>query len=73
MQADHAGVRSRRLYYYLGGFDPEYGRLSPGKLLVAHALEQAIGEGMRGFDVLRGREDYKYEWGRAIGRPGDGV
>jgi len=42
-------------------------------LLVAHALEPAIGEGMRGFDVLRGREDYKYEWGRAIGRPGDGV
>lgn len=61
--ADHAGVRARRVYYYLGGFDPEYHRLSPGKLMIAHAIEEAICEGACEFDFLRGREDYKYVWG----------
>jgi CelD/BcsL family acetyltransferase involved in cellulose biosynthesis len=52
-----------RAYYYLGGFDPEFRRYSPGTILVAHAIAEAIGEGAREFDFLRGREDYKYRWG----------
>ncbi|HEX6534302.1 MAG TPA: GNAT family N-acetyltransferase [Gemmatimonadaceae bacterium] len=58
----------RRAYYYIGGFAPEYGMVSPGVLLVAHALEQAARDGVREFDFLRGRERYKYEWG-ATDRP----
>ena len=53
----------RRLYFYLGGFDPAHERLSPGMLLVGHAIEQAITEGIAIADFLRGRERYKYFWG----------
>ncbi len=53
----------RRAYAWLGGFDPEFARESPGTLLIAHALEAAIDEGCREFHFLRGRERYKYEWG----------
>lgn len=60
---DHARVRVRRFYYYLGGFDPQYRQLSPGKLMISHAMEEAIREGAQEFDFLRGREAYKYAWG----------
>jgi CelD/BcsL family acetyltransferase involved in cellulose biosynthesis len=53
----------RRAYYYLGGFDPEFRRLSPGNVLVAHAIHEAIKEGATQFDFLRGDEAYKYRWG----------
>lgn len=59
----HAG----RTYYYLGGFDPEFKQYSPGTILIAHAIVEAIGEGASEFDFLRGREDYKYRW-RAVDR-----
>lgn len=55
----HAG----RTYYYLGGFDPEFKHYSPGTVLVAHVISEAIREGATEFDFLRGREDYKYRWG----------
>src|SRR5206468_3397596 len=50
-------------YYYLGGFDPDLARRSVGTLLTAHAMEEAVREGCREFDFLRGREPYKYRWG----------
>jgi CelD/BcsL family acetyltransferase involved in cellulose biosynthesis/glycosyltransferase involved in cell wall biosynthesis len=53
----------RRGYYYLGGFDPQWQRLSPGVLLVGHAVEAALAEGANSFDFLRGQEPYKYTWG----------
>jgi CelD/BcsL family acetyltransferase involved in cellulose biosynthesis len=55
----HAG----RVQYYIGGFDPALAAISPGTLLVAHAIEQARAEGATVFDFLRGREPYKYRWG----------
>ena len=57
-----------RAYYYLGGFDPACHALSPGTLIVGHAVEAALAEGMTAFDFLRGREAYKYHWG-ATDRP----
>jgi CelD/BcsL family acetyltransferase involved in cellulose biosynthesis len=51
-----------RYYYYLGGFDPALGRYSPGTVLTAHAIRQAIAEGCEEFDFLRGAEPYKYRW-----------
>jgi CelD/BcsL family acetyltransferase involved in cellulose biosynthesis len=54
---------SRTTSYYLGGFDPEVRALSPGLLIVGHAIEVAAREGCREFDFLRGQEPYKYEWG----------
>jgi CelD/BcsL family acetyltransferase involved in cellulose biosynthesis/ribosomal protein S18 acetylase RimI-like enzyme len=61
--ADPAPAHARRCYYYLGGFDPRFAALSPGTLLVAHAIEQARAEGATAFDFLRGAESYKYRWG----------
>ncbi len=52
-----------RAYAWLGGFDPQFAYESPGSLLIAHAIEEAIAEGCREFHFLRGRERYKYEWG----------
>ncbi|TCH98114.1 GNAT family N-acetyltransferase [Roseococcus sp. SYP-B2431] len=57
--------RARRVYLYISGFDPALDRLSPGMLLVGHALEQAVSEGFATLDFLRGQEPYKYFWGAA--------
>ncbi len=52
-----------RAYAYLGGFDPAFAFESPGTVLMGHAIEAARREGAREFDLLRGQEPYKYEWG----------
>ncbi|HMB04202.1 MAG TPA: GNAT family N-acetyltransferase [Isosphaeraceae bacterium] len=52
-----------RMFYYLGGFDPEFASLSPGTLIVGYAIEEAVREGAEAFEFLRGREPYKYGWG----------
>ncbi len=51
------------VYYYLGGYDPALEKLSPGTLIVAHAIAEAVRRGATTFDFLRGAEDYKYAWG----------
>lgn len=61
--ASESRRQKRAHYYYLGGFDPAYSSLSPGTLLVGHAIEEAVREGAEEFDFLRGREAYKYLWG----------
>lgn len=52
-----------RAFYYIGGFDPEYGTLGLGTILVGHAIAEAERNAFRAFDFLRGREAYKYRWG----------
>lgn len=47
---------------YLSGFDPEWSWLQPGKLLLADAIDRAITQRVHRFDMLRGREEYKYRW-----------
>lgn len=49
-------------YYYIGGFDPSFGKYSIGTILVAYAIEDAIKDGKQLFDFLRGTEPYKYRW-----------
>jgi CelD/BcsL family acetyltransferase involved in cellulose biosynthesis len=56
-------IHRRRAYAYLTGFDPRYAFESPGSLIVAHAIEEALREGAREFHFLRGDEAYKYGWG----------
>lgn len=51
-----------RVYYYLSGFDVEYGKFSIGNVTMAHAIERAISDGAREFDLLRGDETYKFQW-----------
>jgi CelD/BcsL family acetyltransferase involved in cellulose biosynthesis len=52
-----------RTFFYLSGFEPSFASFSPGTLMVGHAIEQAVREGIREFDFLRGREAYKFLWG----------
>jgi hypothetical protein len=50
-------------YFFNAGIDPSARDLSPGILLSALAIRDAIAAGRRRFDYLRGDESYKYEWG----------
>jgi CelD/BcsL family acetyltransferase involved in cellulose biosynthesis len=61
-------AHARSAHYYIGGFDPAHAAISPGTLLVAHAIGQARAEGAAHFDFLRGQEPYKYRWG-AVDEP----
>ncbi len=51
------------LMLYNSGFDPQAREASPGLVLVAHCIEDAIRLGLREYDFLRGRERYKYDLG----------
>jgi CelD/BcsL family acetyltransferase involved in cellulose biosynthesis len=51
-----------RVYYYLSGFDLEYGKYSIGNVLMAQTIETAIKDGAREYDLLRGDETYKFNW-----------
>ena len=51
-----------RVYYYLGASNPQFEARSPGTLLTAHALQEALAERASAFDFLRGREPYRYLW-----------
>ena len=53
---------SSRLLYN-SGYDPEFGYYSVGLLLNALCLQEAIGQGMKYFDFLRGAEAYKAHLG----------
>ena len=48
---------------YNSGYDPSYSALSVGLLNKALCIKEAIMEGRRTFDFLRGTERYKYELG----------
>jgi CelD/BcsL family acetyltransferase involved in cellulose biosynthesis len=52
----------RRVYYYLSGFDVAFAKYSLGNVLMAQAIETAITDGAREFDLLRGDEAYKFAW-----------
>ena len=48
---------------YNSGFRPDRAALSPGLVLLAHMIRDAIERGKRRFDFLRGEERYKYDFG----------
>lgn len=50
-------------YLYNSAYEPDAARLSPGFVLVAHLVEDAITRGLERFDFLRGPERYKYHLG----------
>ncbi|HEX5443661.1 MAG TPA: GNAT family N-acetyltransferase, partial [Pirellulales bacterium] len=56
------------IYAYQSGIDPEMLAEQPGRLAMIATLRQAIDEGYRAFDLLRGDEAYKAHW-RAEPRP----
>lgn len=49
---------------YNSGYDPaKYGHLSPGVVLFARSIQDAIAAKRRVYDFLRGDEEYKYRFG----------
>lgn len=48
---------------YNSAVDPDAAALSPGIVLHAHAMRDAIARGMDVYDLLRGGEPYKYDLG----------
>ena len=58
--------------FYVSGFDPRYAALSPGMVIVAHSVREAIRGGFRSYDFLRGDEPYKLAFG-ARARANDNV
>ena len=46
-------------YFFQGGFARAYEPYRLGEVMMGHAIEQAISEGMHSFDMLRGEHDYK--------------
>ena len=61
--AMYALLSPGRIHFYLSGFDTAHTAISPGNLLLAAMLAQAIAEGRVEADFLRGQERYKYVWG----------
>jgi CelD/BcsL family acetyltransferase involved in cellulose biosynthesis len=66
--AIYALITRSVLHCYLQGFDPVFGSLSPGLLVVGGVLERAHESGFTAVDFLRGEEPYKTMWG-ARGAP----
>ena len=49
---------------YNSGYDPQaYSQLSPGWVLLARLIQEAIAQGCARFDFLQGNEDYKHRFG----------
>lgn len=56
-------VSPQGMFSYLTGYDLSVKDISPGTLLLAHAIEQALARGRPAFHFLRGEEPYKRLWG----------
>jgi len=52
----------RRTLYYQSGMAPEWSTRSPGLVLLARVVRDAVERGQEELDFLRGNEAYKYEW-----------
>lgn len=53
---------AREIMYFQSGFDPRYKQYSPGQVLFGFAIEHAIAEGNRVFDMLKGDYSFKQSW-----------
>ncbi len=56
-------VYNRKIYLYNSGYDTTTPEFSGGLVLLANNIRQAIEEKMTHFDMLRGNESYKYDFG----------
>jgi CelD/BcsL family acetyltransferase involved in cellulose biosynthesis len=52
-----------RSYDFASGMNFSVESLSPGQVLTEFALREAIQDGVREYDFLRGSEEYKFRWG----------
>jgi CelD/BcsL family acetyltransferase involved in cellulose biosynthesis len=50
------------VYFWNTGFDPEFSKVSPGKLLLHHWIKESFADGCKEFDFMVGEESYKRQW-----------
>lgn len=50
------------VYFWNTGFDPEFSKVSPGKLLLHYWIKDSFAEGYREFDFMVGEDPYKFQW-----------
>ncbi len=60
--AEYQFVGNGIVYAYQSGIDPDMEEFSPGRLITMATIRQAIEQGYRAFDFLRGDEPYKHNW-----------
>lgn len=58
----YAAVYANRLFLLKTGYDPEFAKCSPSKLLTYFALQHAFDQGYSEFDFLGDTEPWKLEW-----------
>jgi len=56
---EYAFMYKHTLLFFQTGFDPEQEHLSPGHVLMTHAIQCAIESGVKRIDLLKGDYDYK--------------
>ena len=59
MFIDH---QKKRAYGYMTGYNSEYSKLSPGRVMMAYSIKKAINHQFQIYDFLRGEEDYKFSF-----------
>jgi CelD/BcsL family acetyltransferase involved in cellulose biosynthesis len=59
VDAEYCFVYNRKLYSYMSGFDPVYGRYGVGNLSTYLSIEDCIKRGLNEFDFMRGDHSYK--------------
>ena len=54
---------TKRVYFYICGYDDEFKKYRPVKVLIAQGIQDAMALGLKEYSFLRGQEPYKLEWG----------
>jgi CelD/BcsL family acetyltransferase involved in cellulose biosynthesis len=62
-QGSFVDAKHRSLRVYLAGFDDRFASISPGRVLDAWCIRNAIERGFHEVDLLRGDEPYKFRLG----------
>lgn len=55
-------VYDQRMYFVLGGFDPNFSTYGVGNLVLAKVIEKCIEKGIKEYDLMKGSEVYKSKW-----------
>ncbi|MBV6622870.1 MAG: GNAT family N-acetyltransferase [Rivularia sp. (in: Bacteria)] len=56
----YADSNKKVVYGQMTGFNPEYSKLSPGRVMMAFSIKKAIKNQFKNYDLLRGDLDYKF-------------
>lgn len=55
-----------KLWGYMTAYDHEFGRLSPGSMLIPEIVDYGFAHGVTEYDFLAGEEPYKMQWAKSF-------